>query len=77
MLLVELLKLNTAYEEKLSAGSTPEKTMLELLWDIDTLKRLNDRGRALLTDIAVLLDLIQQSEVDQARCNLPQKLSGV
>ena len=77
MFLVELLKSNTAYKEKLSARSTPEKTMLELLWDIDTLKQLNDKGRALVTDIAVLLDLLQQSEVDQTRCNLPQKLSGV
>ena len=60
-------KLNTAYEEKLSAGSTPEKVMLELLWDVDTLKRLNKQGRALLTHMGALLDLLHQSEADQAR----------
>ena len=35
---VELLKSNTAYEEKQQAGNATEKTMLELLWDVDTLK---------------------------------------
>ena len=51
--------------------------MLELLWDIDTLKRLSEKGRALLTDIAALVDIAQQSEADQARRNLPQKLLGI
>lgn len=52
-LLLEVSKSNTAYEEKLCAGSSPEKVTLQFLWDIDTLKRLNKKGRALLTDIDV------------------------
>jgi cell division protein ZapA (FtsZ GTPase activity inhibitor) len=61
LFILELLNSNTAFKEKLSVGTTTEKVMLELLWDIDTLKRLNEKGRALLTDLAALLDLAIRS----------------
>ena len=51
--------------------------MLELLWDIDTLRRLNEKGRALNTDRAALLDSMQLSEADQAKKNIPRKLSSI
>lgn len=74
---VELLKANTAYEEKHQARNTPEKVMLELLWDIDTLRQLNEKGRAFRTEILINLDLLDQPHSAQAESNLPRKLSGI
>lgn len=51
--------------------------MAELLWDIDTLRRLNEKGWALNTDLAALIDLMQLSEADQAKKNIPRKLSSI
>ena len=59
---VELLKSNTAYEEKQQVGNATEKTMLELLWDVNTLKRLNEKGRTLRTDISIAQDLLHHPE---------------
>ena len=74
---VELIKSNTTYEKKYQAGNASEKIMLELLWDVDALKKLNEKGRALQTDISVFLDLLHQPDDEQVRRNLPQRLSGL
>ena len=47
MYFTELSKSDAAYEEKHQARNAPKKTMLELLWNNDSLKQLNDKGRAL------------------------------
>ena len=64
----------TAYEEKHQARNAPEKVVLELLWDITTLRQLNEKGRTLRTDILINLD---QPPSAQFEFNLPRKLSGI
>ena len=52
-LLLELSILNTAYEEKLSTGHFPEKSMLELLWNINTLKQLYSEGSVYISTVVL------------------------
>lgn len=74
---IELVKSNSSYEEKLQAGNTSEKVMLELLWDIDALKKLDGKGRTLQTDLSVVLDILRRPEAEQVDSNLPRRLSGL
>ena len=52
---IELVKSNSFYEEKLQAGNASEKVMLELIWDSDALKKLDEKGHALQTDVSDIL----------------------
>ena len=72
----ELQKANTSYEEKQRAGNAAEKTMFSLIWDIEELKRLNQDGRHLSTDMTEALDLCAQ-ETARQECNLPRKLVSI
>ena len=69
------MKSNSNYEQKLLSGNTSERVLLELLWDVDALKKLEDKARALETDFSVCLDLLDLTEDQQVKENLPQKLS--
>ena len=51
--------------------------MVKLLWDIDTLRLLNEKGRALRTEILISLGLLDQPHSAQVESNLPRKLSGI
>ena len=74
---VELMKANTAYEEKHQARNSPEKVVLELLWDITTLRQLNEKGRTLRTEILISRDHLDQPQSARFEFNLPRKLSGI
>ena len=45
--------------------------------NIDTLKQLNEKGRALRTEILISLGLLDQPHSAQVESNLPWKLSGI
>ena len=68
---VELMKANTAYEEKHQARNAPEKVVLELLWDITTLRQLNEKGRTLSRDH------LDQPQSARFEFNLQRKLSRI
>ena len=51
--------------------------MLALIWDIDELKRLNDEGRNLHTEVSAVLDIASMSDVACQEQNLPQKLTSI
>ena len=74
---VELMKANTAYEEKHQARNAPEKVVLELLWDITTLRKLNEEGRTLRTEILISHDHLDQPQFARFEFNLQRKLSGI
>lgn len=65
------------YQEKLCAGNAPEKVMFALLSDVDLLKQLNEKARALLTDILVAQDLFELPECQRTEANLSRKLSKI
>ena len=73
----ELQKANTAYEEKQRSHKASEKTMLTLLWDVDELKQLNEKGRKLFADVTAALDLVSDPIATQRDSNLPQKLMSI
>ena len=62
---------NTAYEEKHQARNAPEKVVLELLWNITTLRQPNEKGRTLSRDH------LDQPQSARFEFNLPRKLSGI
>ena len=68
---VELMKANTAYEEKHQARNAPEKVVFELLWDITTLRQLNEKGRTLSRGH------LDQPQSARFEFNLQRKLSGI
>ena len=51
--------------------------MLALIWDVDELKRLNDEGRNLRTEVSAVLDIASMSDVTCREQNLPQKLTSI
>ena len=75
---IELQKTNSAYEEKLSCGGkVTEKSMLSLLWDLEELKRVNEEGRKLKTEVLIALDVLQMPPVLQRQRNLARKLAFI
>ena len=71
----ELQKVNELYEDKLKAGSTPERAMFALSWDIEELKALNSEGRTLRTEISTAMDVCTTPHEQQ--CNPPRKLTAI
>ena len=74
ILYTELLKAQSQYEAKQSAGNCSEKTMLSLLWDLEELNRLNKEARAVITAISVALDVLAPA---RTACNLPKQLNSI
>ena len=72
-----LQKTNMIYKEKLKSVKASEKTMLTLLWDLEEMRKLNDTGRTLLSDITRALDIIMCPVTTQECHNLPQKMSSI
>ena len=77
ILLSELQRANTAYEEKQRSGKALEKVMLTLVWDVDELKQLNKKGRQLHTDTSAALDLACKPAALQRESNLPRMLASI
>ena len=71
------MKANRPYEDKLRAGNAPERVMLALLCDIDTLKKLNEQARTLVMDISGAQDLLEQPECQRTQANLSRKLTNI
>ena len=65
------------YAEKQQNRTVPEKTMLSLIWDIEELKRLNEEGRKLRTEILLALDVLSMPQAVQHQHNLRRKLGVV
>ena len=65
------------YEEKQRGGATLEKVMFSLIWDIEELKRLNNVGRKLRTEILTALDILSMPQPAQMEHNLSRKLCSV
>lgn len=57
---VKLVKSNSSYEEKVRAGNSSEKVMFQLLWDVDSLKKLDEKIRALQTATSLLDSRLQE-----------------
>ena len=75
--LLELQKVSTEYEEKQRSRTTPERVMFSLISDIEDLKRLNEEGRKLRTEVSTALDILILPEAAQRDYNVRRKLGGV
>jgi hypothetical protein len=73
-ILTALQKTTEDYDDKLKGGTATEKVMFSLIWDIEELKRLNEKGRMLRTEIMIALDVLCMTEVGRREHNLQQKL---
>lgn len=75
--LTELQKTTSEYEEKQKSGGAAEKTMFSLLWDVDELKRLNDEGRRIRTEISATLSLLALPAAARHEHNVPRRLASL
>ena len=75
--IAELQRTTAVYEEKQRGGATLEKVMFSLIWDIEELKRLNNVGRKLRTEILTALDILSMPQPAQMEHNLSRKLCSV
>ena len=64
---------NREYESKLTSGSGDNKTMYKLDWKVKELSRLNERGRRIVTELKVLMDVILGNQ----RVNLNHKIYSI
>ena len=62
------------YGEKQSASRTPEKELFDLAWDVQELERVNESGRQLLIEIAVLADKLKDPTYNKSADNFPMKV---
>ena len=72
--IVILAVLQKTTKDKLEAGTATEKVMFSLIWDIEELKRLNEKGTILRTEITIALDVLCMAKAAQREQNLQRKL---
>ena len=72
--MVILAVLQKTTKDKLEAGTATEKVMFSLIWDIEELKRLNEKGTISRTDITIALDVLCMAKAAQREQNLQRKL---
>ena len=62
---------------KRAVAENSEKAMLALLWDVEELKQLYEKGRKLFADVTAALDVVCGIVAAQHDSNLPQKLMSI
>ena len=72
--MLELLKAQSNYEERLKAGHPP---MFALTWDIDEPDKLTTDGRNLHVNIASALDALKKPEIEHRQLNIPRKVDSI
>ncbi len=77
MSLCSITNSSSEYEAKLAVRSTPEKVLYNLGWTVDELKRLNESGRKLLTEISTLVDNLSDRSLDVVATNAARKVNSV
>ena len=74
VILLELIKFNNTYSEKLQSSKQNEKELITLAWKVKELTELNDNGRKLHSDINHLINKIEQGRHLQVQENIPSQL---
>ena len=74
---VALQQTTADFEEKQQARSVAEKVMFSLIRDIEELKRLNEKGRKLRTEMLTALDVLHKPESIEREHNLRRKLDFI
>ena len=77
VVLLELLKAQSNYDEKLKASHPSEQAMFALTWDIDELDKLTTEGRNLHVDIVTALDTLKKPETEHQQLNIPRKVDSI
>ena len=68
-------KTTNDYSAKVGNGSH-EKTLLQLAWNLDDLQRLSALGREIRTELAVLMDILQDvSDADIIALNIARRVA--
>ena len=75
VMIIELQKANSSYEEKLSHGHTQDQTMFGLSWDIEELKSINAECRTLYREVQWCIDFCSPELF--CRHNVPRKLTEI
>ena len=68
--LVEIIKFNNAYSEKLQSHVQKEKDLIILSWKVKELTELNENGRQLHRDTTSLINKVEECAED----NIPSQL---
>ena len=74
---LELKKAQLEYEQKLKSSHLSEQAMFSLVWEVEELTQLCDKGHALRVEILAAQDVLNMLDTERHHHNLPRKLCSI